>query len=235
MQNVFNVFRASILHFLFCLLLFLNGNSWKKIENYRKEGSDDTAVCVLPLSPCPDHCLSFFFTLPPNLYSLQCKQKLCHRHTCSTPGAARRERVYPQSSCTIQGLLPVLILSPQCNFTSLLCLQEFSELCSHKDHRMNSYLRALKPWFSSAMWPVVPHQGMIQHEETPGFNKKQAIRGAHFIATLLLILIRTLPQLQGQHWIYRGYAAQIIPNLWGYFYIIYQMCTIYSGSRGKSA
>ncbi len=58
------------------------------------------------------------------------------------------------------------------------------------------------------MWSVVPHQGMIQHEETPGSYKKQAIRGAYFTAILLLLIqIRTLPELQGKHGIYRGDAA----------------------------
>lgn len=63
------------------------------------------------------------------------------------------------------------------------------------------------------MWHVVPHQGMIQHEETPGSNKKQAIRGAYFIAILILIQMHTLPEFQGQHWNYRGDADKIILNL----------------------
>lgn len=66
------------------------------------------------------------------------------------------------------------------------------------------------------MWIVVPYQGMIQHEETPGFNKKQAIRGACF--TAILIQIYTLPDLQGQHLLYRGYAAQILPNRFFFLY-----------------
>lgn len=36
------------------------------------------------------------------------------------------------------------------------------------------------------MWPVVPHLGMIQHEETPGSNEREAARGDCFTATLLL-------------------------------------------------
>lgn len=53
---------------------------------------------------------------------------------------------------------------------------------------------------------------MIQHEETPGSNKTQAIRVVYFIAILPLIQKHTLPEL-GQHSIYRGDAAQIIPHL----------------------
>lgn len=36
------------------------------------------------------------------------------------------------------------------------------------------------------MWPVVLHLGMIQHEETPGSNERQAAReGGYFTAVLL--------------------------------------------------
>lgn len=44
---------------------------------------------------------------------------------------------------------------------------------AQEDHRMKSYPLAIKTCFSPAVWPVVPHQGMIQHEETPGSNKKK--------------------------------------------------------------
>lgn len=69
---------------------------------------------------------SVFSLLPPSPYSLQCKQRLCHLHTCPAPGAAGRETVHPHSSCTVQGPLPVLILGPECDFTTLLRLQDFS-------------------------------------------------------------------------------------------------------------
>lgn len=70
------------------------------------------------------------------------------------------------------------------------------------------------------MWPVVPHQGMIQHEETPGSNKKQAVRGACFIA----IQPDTDTHLAWQHWVCRGDAAQIMDLIYEaiYFYF-YQM------------
>lgn len=97
---------------------------------YKKEGSDENGVYALLPFPPGVTITSLFSLLPPYPYSLQCKQRLCHLPTCPAPGAARRERVHPQSSCTIQGLLPVLILSPECNFTSLHCSQELSELCS---------------------------------------------------------------------------------------------------------
>lgn len=118
-----------------------NGNLWrkKKKKNYRKEGSDETGVCPPPALTTA----SLFSLLPPNPYSLQCKQKLCHLHTCPAPGAAGRERVHPLSSCTIQGLLPVLILSTECGFTSLLCLfASFSEHCSW--HRKTTERKAIR-------------------------------------------------------------------------------------------
>lgn len=150
----------------------------KKTERYRKEGSDEAGVC----SPPALTTAFLFFLLPPNPYSPQCKQKLCHLHTCPAPGAGRRERVHPQSSCTIQGLLPVLILSTECSFTGLFCslarvfwaLLVVQEDRKEKERKKKNYPLALNTWFSPAMWPVVPHQGMIRHEETPGSNKKQA-------------------------------------------------------------
>lgn len=120
----FNRTCASVIHFLFCLLLFWqwqlvkNVQKKKNMKNYRKEGSDETGVCPPPALTTAS--LSSLF--PPNPYSLQCKQKLCHLHTCPAPGAAGRERVHPHSSYAIQGLLPVLILSTESGFTSLLCL-----------------------------------------------------------------------------------------------------------------
>lgn len=47
-----------------------------------KEGSE--RVCVAPL-PSPPHHLSLLHLNP---YSLQCKQRLCHLHTCSPPPPA---------------------------------------------------------------------------------------------------------------------------------------------------
>lgn len=142
-QNVFSGIYASVftLPLLHAVVLTMAIHEKKK-KNYRKEGSDEPGVCALLPSPPGLTIASLFSLLPPNPYSLQCKQRLCHLHTCPAPGAARRETAHPRRSCTIQGLLPVLILSPQRNFTSLLCLQEFSELCSR--HRKTTKLKATR-------------------------------------------------------------------------------------------
>lgn len=96
---------------------FDNGNSWKKIQTIARK--EVMRLGSLPSFPPPAlTTTSLFSLLPLNPYSLQCKQRLCHLHTCPVPGTARRERVHSQSSCTIQGLLPVLILSTECNFTT---------------------------------------------------------------------------------------------------------------------
>lgn len=109
------------------------------MKNYRKEGSDETGVCPPPALTTA----SLSSLLPPNPYSLQCKQKLCHLHTCPAPGAAGRERVHPHSSYAIQGLLPALILSTESGFTSLLCLfASFSAHCLW--HRKTTERKAIR-------------------------------------------------------------------------------------------
>lgn len=61
---------------------------------------------------------------------------------------------------------------------------------AQEDHKTKNYPLALITWFSPAMWPVVTHQGMIQHEETPGSYKKQATRGAYFTLIVFLVQIQ---------------------------------------------
>lgn len=190
----------------------------------------DCCLCFHPLpSPWPlPH--SFFPFLQTHI--LSSVNKGCVRHTCPAPGAAMRKR-HPQSSCTVQVLLPVLILSPECNFTSLPCLlTDYPGLFSPRDHRMNSYLLAFKTWFSPAMWPVVPHRGMIQHEETPGSNKKQAIRGVCLQPSSSWY--RHTPCLSFRD--YTESTEDMLPILYliyEEFSIKYQMWMIHSGSGEK--
>jgi len=58
------------------------------------------------------------------------------------------------------------------------------------------------------MQPVVPHQGMTQHEETPGFNEKAGNKRSLFYSHPPPYTV--MPKLQEQYWIY---AAQVVHHI----------------------
>lgn len=214
MQNVFNT-RASILHFLFCLLLTMVIHE-KKIENYRKEGSDETAVCVLSLSlpwPLPLFSPSFL-----QAHILSCVNKGCaidtlvlllvlgkrtstellhHTRATSCVNTQPREYIYQSTLLQISYLL-ALKRGSHLPCGLLFLIRAWSNMRKHLAPTKSSQ------WEEPILQPPSSWYRYISH------------------------LSRW-----GQHWIYRRYAAQIIPHLWGNFYIIYQMCMIYSGSGGK--